>query len=219
MPKCLLILLLFLGLTLAASPLRAAEPGPYLELEGFGSWLSGSKNLTNAGSFNAEYDGASTGGGVALGYDFAEAYPNIGRGRLELEAASRKNAVKKLAFAEGKLPANGDVTVKSLMVNTIGEYYNGTRWLPYLALGAGYAKVSITQVSTAGTAFIASSSDGVFAYQFGTGLGVELGDHLILDLGYRYFATLRPNLKLTDGSTFKGEVASHNLLLGLRFKY
>ena len=218
MPIRLLLTLFLLGLTFSASVVHAATPGPYLELEGYGSWLADSRNQSAAGSFNADYQGG-TGWGLALGYDFAQAYPGIGRGRFELEGARRRISLNKLSFVEGKLPVTGKVTVTSVLVNTIGEYRNETRWVPYVTLGVGYAHVAVSQVRVAGTAFIASSSASVFAYQAGTGLGIELGDHLTLDVGYRYFATLKPKLRLTDGSRFKSEVDSHNLLLGVRLKY
>ncbi|MEJ2690101.1 MAG: outer membrane beta-barrel protein [Deltaproteobacteria bacterium] len=214
----LLSILLLLTLTLFASVSWAATPGPYLEIEGYGTWLNDSKNQTDSGTFNADYDGGP-GWGVAVGYDLVDAYPGIGSGRLELEAASRRCTVQNLAFAEGKLPATGTVKVKSLMANTIVEYHHYTIWVPYLALGAGYAEVSVSRVSTVGTPFIASCSSRVFAYQVGTGLGIEINDHLSADIGYRYFATQNPTLELADGSKFKSEFGSHNILLGLRFKY
>ena len=186
--------------------------------EGDGTWLWEIHNQRKAGSFNASSQ-ENPGWGVALGYDLAEAYPTIGPGRRELEAPSRRVPVKNLGFAEATLPASGNVTIKSLMVNTIGEYHNETIWVPYVILGAGYADVSVSQVNAEGAAFIASSSSGVFAYQVGAGLGLELSGHLTLDIGYRYFATLEPELKLADGSKFKSEIASHNLLVGLRLKY
>jgi len=219
MPMRLLPILLLFALVFSGSVSWAAAPGPYLEVEGYGTWLADSKNDTDTGSFNIEYDGAETGWGVALGYDLVDAYPQIGQGRLELEAASRKNSLKKLDFAEGDLPATGDVTVKSLMVNTIAEYHNGTIWVPYLAIGLGYAEVSIDRIRTTGTDFISSSSDGVFAYQVGAGLGIAAGDHVTFDVGYRYFATLDPELELADGSKFTTQIGSHNVLLGMRFKY
>jgi outer membrane immunogenic protein len=218
MPTRLLLILLLLVLIFPASLSWAAAPGPYLEIEGYGAWMSDSKNQTDTGTFNTAYAGG-TGWGVALGYDLADAHPALGHGRVELEAASRRNSVKKLSFAEGSLSASGAVKVKSLMANTIVEHHDQTRWVPYLALGAGYAEVSIDRVQTAGTDFIDAGTADVFAYQLGAGVGFELGDHLTLDVGYRYFATLKPKLKLADGSSFKMDLASHNLLVGLRLKY
>jgi opacity protein-like surface antigen len=218
MPTRLLLPLVLLALILSTAPARAAGPGPYLEAEGIGSWLNDSRNRTAEGTFNAEFQ-RERGWGLALGYDLAGAYPEIGSGRLELEAARRRPALKKLDFAEGKLPATGKVAIRSLMCNTIAEYHDPSPWVPYVALGVGYAEVAVSQVSAVGTPFIAASKDRVLAWQAGGGMGIELGDHLTLDVGYRYFATLQPQLQLADGSTFKMEVGSHNLLLGVRLKY
>ncbi len=217
MLKRLLSILILLGLTFPAAA-WALTPGPYLELEGYGIWLNDSDNQTDSGNFNLTYDGG-IGGGLALGYDLLDSHPKLGRGRVELEVASRKSAVDKLDFVEGSLSASGDLTVTSLMVNTIADYHDHTNLVPYLLLGAGYADVSIDQISPFGTPFIASSSDGVFAYQVGAGLGFMLGDHLTVDIGYRFFGTLKPKFKLADGSSFTSEVASHNLMLGLRYKF
>jgi len=215
----LLAILILLGLTFSAADARAVTPGPYLALEGYGTWLKESYSQTDIGNFNLTFDGGF-GGGVVLGYDMLDSHPSLGRGRVELEAASRRSSVDKLEFVEGTLPASGDLTVNSLMVNTIADYRDhNSRLVPYLCIGGGYAEVSIDQVSPLGTPFIASGSDGVWAYQLGAGLGIELGDHLGFDIGYRYFGTQKPKFTLADGSTFTSEIVSHNLMLGLRYKF
>jgi len=154
-----------------------------------------------------------------VGYDLLDAHPSLGRGRVELEVASRRSPMDKLEFVEGSLPVSGDLTVNSLMVNTIADYHDNSRLVPYLSIGGGYAEVSIDQVSPLGTPFIASGSDGVLAYQLGAGLGIELGEHLTVDLGYRYFATEKPDFQLADGSKFTSEIVSHNLMVGVRYKF
>lgn len=214
----LLSILILLGLTFFASAAGAATPGPYLTLEGYGTRLDESDNQTDTGIFNATYDGG-IGGGVALGYDLAGAYPSLGRGRVELEVASRKSTVDKLVFVEGTIPASGELTVNSIMVQTIADYHGNSRLAPYLSIGVGYAEVSIDQISFAGEPIIAASSDAILAGQLGAGFGIKLGDHLTVDMGYRYFATRKPNFKQADGSNFTSEMVSHNLLVGLRFKY
>lgn len=212
------LILILLGLTFSATAARATTPGPYLALEGYGTWLDDSDNQTDAGIFNAGYDGG-IGGGVALGYDLVGAYPALGRGRVELEVASRRGTVDKLVYAEGTIPASGELTVNSIMVQTIADYHGNSRLVPYLSIGVGYAEVSIDPVSFGGEPIIASSSDGVLAGQLGAGFGIELGEHLTVDMGYRYFATRRPTFQLANGSNFTNETVSHNLMLGLRFKY
>lgn len=215
-----LSILLLLGLTFSASGAWAKKPGPYLELAGYNTWMETSNNETTKGTVNTTYDaGGGIGGALALGYDLVDAYPALGRGRVEVELASRKGTVDELKFVDGTIPASGNLKINSVMIQTIAEHHDKSRLVPYLSLGVGYAEVSLDQISPVGIPFIAASSDRVFACQFGAGFGVELGDHLTIDIGYRFFATQKPEFQLTDGSTFKSEIASHNLLLGLRFKY
>jgi len=214
----LLSLLVLLGMILSTSAARATTPGPYLELAGSGTWLADSENQSDTGHFNATYVGG-LGGGVALGYDFVDLHPAIGKGRVELEFASRRGSVDTLDFAEGRLPASGDIKITSVMFNTIADYHDNSRLVPYVSFGFGYAEVAIDQISPMGVPFVAASKDGVFACQVGAGLGVELGNHLAVDLGYRYFGSERPKFKLVDGSSFEGQVGSHNVLLGLRYKF
>jgi opacity protein-like surface antigen len=66
---------------------------------------------------------------------------------------------------------------------------------------------------------LADDKDGVFAYQAGLGLGLKASDHVIFDLGYRYFGTLDPEFERTDGSVLKSDISSHSLLLGLRLQF
>ena len=217
-PYWLLAILILLGLSISAAAARAASPGPYLTVEGYGTWLRDSVNQTEEGDFNTTYK-AGFGGGLALGYDLLDAHPALGRGRVEVEVASRRGSVDQLEFVEGSLPASGELTMNSLLVNTIADYHKNSRLVPYLSLGGGYAEVSIDQVSPQGVPFISSGSDKVWAYQLGAGLGIMLGDHLAVDLGYRYFGTEKPKFRLADGSNFTCKIVSHNLLVGLRFRF
>jgi opacity protein-like surface antigen len=219
MPTRLLSILILLGLTFSASAAWALTPGPYLELKGYGNWLEDSNSPTETGNFYTSYDGG-IGGGLALGYDLLDAHPALGRGRVELEVAGRRSPVDQLEFREGSLPADGDLTVNSLIFNTFYDFHDDkTSLVPYLSIGGGYAEVSIDQVSTMGAPFIVSGSDGVLVGQIGVGLGITLNDHLTGDIGYRFFTTEKPHFTLADGSDFSSEILSHNLMLGLRFKF
>lgn len=218
MTKRLLPIIVSLCLLLPALPALATGSGPYLEVQGFATWINESKNQTDQGDFSLKFD-SGTGYAAALGYDLGEAYPEIGTGRLELEVASRKGSLQNAKFADATVPASGDLKVTSYMVNTIAEYHELSIWVPYFLVGAGYAEVSFDGADIYGMPLDSGSSDKVFAYQAGGGLGMEIGDHVTLDLGYRYFATLDPELKQADGSKIKSEFGSHNVLLGLRFKY
>ena len=219
MSSRLLVILFFLLLTFSASGAWATEPGPYLELEGYGTWVEKSDNQASDGTiFNATYNGG-VGGGLVAGYDFVDAYPRLGRGRLEVELANRRGTVDKLKYVEGSFPVSGNLTMTSIMFTTIADYHRYSPLVPYMSIGVGYAEVSIDQINSSGTPIIASGSDGVFACQLGAGLGIELNERLVVDLGYRFFATQNPEFKLADGSRFISEIASHNVMVGLRLKF
>jgi len=208
-----LLPLLVLAATVFAATLAAAQPGPYLELRGFGTLATDSETRSSEGSFDLSYDPGG-GGSIAIGYDLADAFPELGQGRIEVEGGYHTLPVDKI----GDAPASGDVTVQTLMLNTFAEYFNRSPWVPYIGIGAGYAEIALDR-STLPAMALADDKDDVFAYQAGLGLGLKAGEHVILDLGYRYFGTLDPEFKRTDGSTVKSDFSSHDLLLGLRLQF
>ena len=103
-------------------------------------------------------------------------------------------------------------------VNSFAEYRDTDPWRPYVGFGLGYAVVDLAHATISGTP-LTDDSDGVFAYQFGAGVGLALGDHLTIDLGYRFFGTTHLKFKEADGSTMKTKYASHAALMGLRLTF
>ena len=61
-----------------------------------------------------------------------------------------------------------------------------------------------------------SGSDTVLAYQLGAGIDYMLTNYLNLDLGYRFFNSIRPELTETDGQKLKMDYMSHSIVFGLR---
>ncbi len=213
----LLLSVALLGLSPAFSLAWAAGPGPYVELQGLGTYVLAGQSDSATGSFNLKYD-PGYGGALAIGYDLAEAYPDFGQGRVELEASSRTNTLTKAEFKEGSVAADGEIRVESLLLNTFAEYHRGSNLVPYLGFGLGYARVTMKQATVYGQPF-ADDSAGVLAFQGGLGVGLEVSDHLTFDLGYRFFGTLKPSFKSADGSSFDAKYSSHNALLGLRVRF
>jgi len=134
----------------------------------------------------------------AFGYKFNGGF------RLETEASYRKHDLDKLAG----VAANGDVTIRSMMVNGVFDFDTGTGWSPYLGLGVGTANVDYN-----GSTLNASGSD--YAYQILAGFGVDLGSGTTLDVGYRYFD---PNKVTLDGVR-TSDNSSHDVQVGLRFTF
>ncbi|WP_287373902.1 outer membrane beta-barrel protein [Prosthecochloris sp.] len=79
---------------------------------------------------------------------------------------------------------------------------------PYLTAGVGVANVDIE-------AFDESDDDTVFAYQFGAGVGIDAMPNVMLDLGYRYFATG----DVSPADDVEVSIASHNIMAGVRVNF
>lgn len=211
------VLTTLLLLCLCPLPLFAAGEGFYLGVWGGGTLLDEAKVRDARGTAHVDFD-AGTAFGAALGYDIGTRYPAIGQGRLELEIAHRQNDLKDAKFSDGRLAADGEISVLSFMANSFAEFYGARPWLPYVGLGLGYARVSLDSARLAGAPW-GDDSDGVFAYQAGLGVGYELNQLLTLDLGYRYFGTLDATFRLADQTSVDWEYDNHALLLGLRLTF
>lgn len=177
-----------------------------------------SRNDSAGGRFNLKFDPGFNGAAV-LGFDLENDYPNIGTGRIELEAALRQNDVDKIHFREGgRLPAEGKVRVESLMFNTFGEHREGLPWIPYIGLGAGVARVRMENVSTLGGTVV-DDEDTVFAWQAGAGVGLQAFQHLAFDLGYRYFQAVDAKFTDSAGVESRARYRAHSVILGARLMF
>ena len=67
-----------------------------------------------------------------------------------------------------------------------------------------------------GGATVKGTSNGVFAWQVGAGVGVKASDAVTIDLAYRYFAALDAEGFAADR---KVNVSSSNFLLGARYSF
>jgi len=208
----LIVLQLFLS-----SAVFAGEAGPYLGLNAGANLMArDTENDNPSGSFNLGFQPGYQ-GSMTLGYRLAPG-STLGKGRVELEVGYRQNKIDKIAFSDGESSAAGKATVWDIMLNTFGEYSNGTRWTPYAGVGIGAAIVSLKGVEVAGLPVV-DDDDLVFAYQLGVGVGYSLSKAVELDLGYRFFGTTNPGLKDANGASFDSEYLAHNFQLGIRVIY
>ncbi len=217
MKRSLAVLITVVCLALTPSAALAAAEGFYLGGHLGAALLDEGQNDSSSGTFNTDYDPGFGGWGV-FGYDLGDRYPRIGRGRVELEVGYRSNDLKEVEFLEGGIAAGGDVSVLSFMANSFAEYDNPSRCTPYLGLGLGYAMVSLNDTTTV-FGPLADDDDGVFAYQFGAGLGLALTERVTVDAGYRYFATTDAELVDATGERFDAEYSSHNFSAGVRVRF
>lgn len=212
MLKALQILVLGLASTGLLGTVSFAAVSPYASVQVGATLLNDSSNDYNNFplSFDLEYDpGFNV--GLAGGVDF-------GMARVEAELAYRQNDVDSLKAFGTSFSTGGDVSAWSLMVNGFWDIETSSPVTPYLGGGIGVATVSMNDVTGDGSPFV-DDDDTVLAYQFGVGAAFDLNSLLALDVGYRYFATLDPEFTDVDGDTFESEYGSHNINLGVRFKF
>jgi opacity protein-like surface antigen len=158
-------------------------------------------------------------GGTA-GYDF-------GIFRLEGELSYRQNEMDKITdrdtgFKYGGV--DGDVGVFAVMANAFFDLHNDTPITPYFGGGIGVATIYISD--TFGTdnlgvrrTLYSEDNESVFAYQAGGGLDIALNRQTSLDIGYRYFETEKANFTSDWYQTKSFKLQSHNVAVGIRFKF
>ena len=176
--------------------------------------LGFSSGITLLGAFGCDYGDYRLEG--ELGYQandvdsfgiFIPDYYDIGEDSADLDES---------------IDLDGDITVLSLLVN---GYYDidlggGVELSP--TVGVGVAQVSVDDVNVDMSNIPNGNGDGLdeigldisettFAYQAGIGLGIPLGDNIMLDARYRYFATTDFTVLVVNTN-----IESHSALLGLR---
>jgi len=140
--------------------------------------------------------------------------------RLEGEYTYRRADVDDLCgggacISQTTASLDGHVDAHALMANIWFEPRVGAYLLPYVGGGLGVGFVSADgSVSNNGITLSGDSSDTVFAYQVGAGVGYELFDHYVLSIDYRYWATSDPNFDGVDA-----EIATHNIMVGGRYQF
>lgn len=194
MNKKAVALICSLFLLLLSSAAQARE-GTYVAGRAGASLLSDS-DITIAGvpsgsvSYKTGLDAA-----FALGYSYVP-------GRVEVEVAYNTNEIDGSSDSYDSL---------ALMFNAYAEFFDQdvgfTSISTYVGGGFGAAQLTLDAATT-------DNSDIVFAWQLAFGLGLELSQRLIVDLGYRHFATADPSF---DSGVLEVDYASNIIYLGFRF--
>lgn len=211
----------------AAAPARAAEGDWYASVFGGAMFLEDAHNLGNSNPLDFTSSTKS-------GYNYRAAVgvyraPQV---RVEGEIGYRRASLDKLSInndgglgaAAGSAPltgsqnASGHTTAISAMLNAYYDYDTGSAWRPYIDAGIGAARLTLKNVAASGVPVV-NSFDTVFAYQLGLGLGYEITKSLTLAVDYRYFTTLDPTFRDAAHNSFNSEFTSHNLSLGIRYRF
>jgi opacity protein-like surface antigen len=201
------------GILLILSNASLAQGDAWYVAAGLGGSFANDSDNTQAGlTITSELDTGAI-GSVAFGRSF-------GGFRAEGELAYIVNDISALKVAGvGSVPASGDVSAAALMGNIYYDFNTGSKWKPYLGGGAGYANVSINNLTSGGFA-VADDSAGVFAYQLKAGIGYAFTDSLDGTLGYRFFGTANADLVDAAGVPFESEgLQTHIVEVGVRYRF
>jgi opacity protein-like surface antigen len=159
-------------------------------------------DVTINGSFDAtsEYDAGYAVGG-ALGY-MIDAF------RYEGEISYMKSDEN----TYDGLPTNADMETLTFLVNGYLDFDTGGPMTPYITVGIGVSKLDFNDPD------FYDVDDTVFAYQVGAGVGFSVSETLTLDCKYRYMSGQDAEFSY-PGFEAEVEIASHNLIIGLRMAF
>jgi outer membrane protein OmpA-like peptidoglycan-associated protein/opacity protein-like surface antigen len=149
-------------------------------------------------------------GGGVFGYAFDSGL------RPEIELSYRDNKLDKDSVADAQV--DGHERAKAAMGNLWFDLGKSSTIRPYIGGGAGYAQIRFHNVRYPDAGVdIPNDHDEKFAWQAGAGVNMDLGEHVALGLGYRYFRTDKGRFDfLDDGVTHtKARYASQSALLSL----
>lgn len=193
------VLLVFL----ISAPLAQAGANPYVGLSA-GIALLQNSDVKGGGVTDEDAIEYCTGYAVngALGLDG-------GMYRIEGAVGYQANDIE---VAPGGLVDDDDVSLSILSFLANGYIdigMNGSFVEPYVIAGAGLANITLSDEGE-------DEDNTVFAYQFGAGVGIQATPNVVLDLGYRYFATADVTYDEIPDGEIDVTVASHNIMAGVR---
>lgn len=203
-----------LGVVANSPASLAGTKGPFVGIMG-GANFSGDQDISGPGvGINRTVD-TDTGWAVipSIGYRYGNGV------RTEFELGYRSNDVDSLSGVGGAA-GSGEITAKSAMLNLLYDVDTGSRVMPYIGGGIGYAQVDYDTVRPVGVgAGQIDDEDNVFAYQGIAGLSYWVSQSVELAAEYRYFATKDPDFRTSTGVPVEGEYDSHSALVGLRINF
>ncbi len=182
---------------------------PYVSVSFGGAEPNDSKYILNGGKYNNAIvfkESMTYGGAIGLrgdGYRLEAAYGHQQNDAVKVKEKNSSNY--KSATSDDK------VSISSFMVNGYLDMDQDSKIDPYVMTGIGLVNIK----ASGPTLYPANST--VFAWQFGMGASIQVADHLLLDLGFRY---LKPSHYATaDDDNFKVESSTKTLITGLQYYF
>lgn len=126
-------------------------------------------------------------------------------------------------------PLHTSIQTYTLMLNVYHDFGNFNRFVPYVGAGIGLAIHDVDEVYFTGNEYLVNRIEGdrdvAFAWSVMAGVGYQISDRAVLDVGYRYIdmgsaqsgrvdnaGNVNPAVKIDD-------IAAHEIKLGLRYHF
>jgi len=215
--RALMAVVVFFTATTAMGQ-TAHKPGFYLGLEGGALFMQDSKSgFGRFTSADLSYERGLTAGATA-GYDFGRFF------RAEFEFNYKKANIDRLQtnFRGRAYTSKNSGSIRSLnyMFNAYLQYPLSDYVVPYLGVGVGMADVKMDKICIFNCKG-GSSSQHLLAYQIIAGMGVNISENVTLAMDYRYSTTNKGRFEtnLCCHPDLKTSISSHNVMVGLRYKF
>lgn len=204
---------LSIGMLLAASMLAApaalaqgAGPAPgWYAGAGAGINFREDSKLSGAGVGDIDFDVGPVG---LLNFGYRWGYLS-----LEVEPSIRHNKGDTNV-------SNGNGTTIGLMGNVLLDFFPQSAFSVYVGLGVGGAHSNFSKLRTGGGATLLRDDDDInFAGQGIAGVRYTLNPNWTLNLSYRYFRTIDPDLKLAGGGKVEAEDRNHSVIAGFTYHF
>jgi opacity protein-like surface antigen len=196
-------------------------------------------------------DGFLLGGGLVAGYTQADGLEKSGPVPGKVNSSDINDTVAGLSLAAGyargplraeieyvwryrfdidvnlgdraNLPRyKSDVRTQTLMLNLYWDFYNRSRFTPYLGAGAGYVhNEADSEERLHGSGVHDSSSEDGDTWALMAGVGFDLSKRWQMDVGYRYQDLGRIEIgPFPDGVSLKSsDYTTHDLRLSLHYRF
>ncbi len=173
------------------------------------------------------------GGGLALGYDFANQFDIPVRAELEFIARDKANATYNIRnrVRNGVTQTRdikNQVKLNTLMVNGYYDIKNSSDFTPFVSVGLGYAAVDFkttrVDVNNPGTSenYTNTHTANNFAWSVGAGVNYAINEDWDMGLSYRYLDAGKADITTAVGDgehTSKIKVKTNDILLGLTYRF
>ncbi|NTU44702.1 MAG: porin family protein [Chlorobiaceae bacterium] len=221
--RVLIVSLLGAGM-LSATPTASAVT-PYVRASG-GVGLMNNVEYRFTAQDKVETDKMHTGAAVEGAFGI-----KTGRFRVEAAAGYQSNQVDQFTLKGTgygvnngltSTPESGDekwtYSIQSYMVNGFADFNADSKISPFVMAGIGMANIQNKEKYPADATgvTVTGTSNGVFAWQAGAGVGVKASDNITIDLEYRYFAASNAEGFAADRVV---DISTSNILLGVRYGF